>query len=113
MAISPRCSVTMASAGSSVNGSNEVAVALRLSASIGMLSTARWSAMKKASNLPALQRLGEALEMREIEVRIGQRARIAPGGGMDADGPHESAEAQLTRVAHGQLTPDRCVWTSM
>ena len=39
----------MASADSSVSGSNEVAVALRLSAAIGMFSTARWSAMKKAS----------------------------------------------------------------
>ena len=48
----PECSVTTASAGSKVNGSNEVTVALRLSACIGMLSTARWSAMKKASNLP-------------------------------------------------------------
>jgi hypothetical protein len=35
-----------------VNGSNEVTVWLRFSASIGMFSTARWSAMKKASNLP-------------------------------------------------------------
>ena len=35
-----------------MSGSKEVTVALRLSASIGMFSTARWSAMKKASNLP-------------------------------------------------------------
>ena len=48
----PRCLVTIASAGSSVIGSNEVGVALRFKASIGMLSTARWSAMKKPSMRP-------------------------------------------------------------
>ena len=41
--------VPAASAGSCVKGSSEVGVALRLSASIGILSTARWSAMKKAA----------------------------------------------------------------
>ena len=52
VAIRPICSVTMASADSSVNGSNDVTVWLRFSAFIGMLSTARWSAMKNASNRP-------------------------------------------------------------
>ncbi len=52
MAISPRRSVTTASAGSKVSGSNEVTVALRLSADIGMFSSARWSAMKNASKRP-------------------------------------------------------------
>ena len=52
VAIRPMRSVTAASAGSSVIGANEVTVALRLSASVGMLGTARWSAMKNASNLP-------------------------------------------------------------
>ncbi len=41
MAISPIRSVTMASAGRSVSGSNEVTVAERLSASIGIFITAR------------------------------------------------------------------------
>jgi len=41
VAISPRCSVTIANAGSRVSGSNEVTVALRFSAAIGMFSTAR------------------------------------------------------------------------
>ena len=45
-------SVTIASAESRVSGSNEVAVALRRRAAIGMFSTARWSAMKNASNRP-------------------------------------------------------------
>ena len=53
VAIRPMFSVAPASADSSVNGSNEVTVWLRLSALTGMFSTARWSAMKKASNLPA------------------------------------------------------------
>jgi hypothetical protein len=43
-------SVTWDRADNSVNGSNEVTMWLRLSASSGMLSTAMWSAMKKASN---------------------------------------------------------------
>ena len=41
VAISPRCSVTVASAGRSVNGSKDETVALRLSAAIGILSTAK------------------------------------------------------------------------
>ena len=53
MAIRPICSVAPASAESRVNGSNDVTVWLRLRAWTGMFSTARWSAMKKASNLPS------------------------------------------------------------
>ena len=45
-------SVAPASAESKVKGSNDVTVALRFNALIGMLSTARWSAMKNASNNP-------------------------------------------------------------
>ena len=75
MAIRPRCSVTMASAGSSVSGSNEVTVALRFSASIGMFSTARWSAMKKASNRPRSRVWAKRLIVREIEVGVG----VPPG----------------------------------
>ena len=52
VAISPIRSVTAARAGSSVCGSNEVTVPLRFKAATGMFSTARWSAMKNASNLP-------------------------------------------------------------
>ena len=48
----PIRSVTMASAESRVSGSKEVTVALRRRAAIDMLSTARWSAMKKASKRP-------------------------------------------------------------
>ncbi len=40
----------LASADNNVNGSNDVTVWLRLSASTGMFSTAMWSAMKNASN---------------------------------------------------------------
>jgi hypothetical protein len=52
VAISPKCSVTIAKAGNRVNGSNEVTVALRFNAAIGMFSTPRWSAMNQASNRP-------------------------------------------------------------
>ena len=44
----------------------------------------------------ALQRLREALEMREIEIGVGKGAGISPGAGMDAHRAHESAETQLT-----------------
>ena len=46
--------------------------------------------------LAALQRLRQAAKMLEIEIRIRPRTRITPGCGVDADGPHESAETQLT-----------------
>ena len=51
---------------------------------------------------PALQGLGEALQMGEVEIRIGKGAGIAPGAGMQAHGPHEGPQAQLPRSAHGQ-----------
>lgn len=49
---------------------------------------------------PLLELLREALEMREVEVRVGIGAGIAPGGRMDADRPHERAKAQLTCASH-------------
>ncbi len=52
VAIRPMRRVHMASADSKVKGSKEVTVWLRFRASTGMFRTARWSAMKKASNLP-------------------------------------------------------------
>ena len=73
---------------------------LRFSASTGMFSTAMWSAMKKASNLACLQRLDAALEVREVEIRVGPGARIAPGAGVDAGRPHEGAKVQLTPGRH-------------
>ncbi len=75
MAISPMRSVTAASADSSVNGSNEVTVWLRCSASIGMFSSARWSAMKKASNLPASSRWIRYFRRGKLKFASGQ----APG----------------------------------
>src|SRR5438105_10212991 len=52
--MSPRYSVAIANTGSKVSGSNEVTVALRFNAAIGMLSTANWSALNHASaRLPA------------------------------------------------------------
>ncbi len=52
VAISPIRSVTAASAGSNVSGSNEVTVALRFRAGIGMGSRAWLSARKMAWNAP-------------------------------------------------------------
>ena len=48
----------------------------------------------------ALQRLDEALDMREIEVGIRVGAGIAPGCRMDAGRPHEGAEMELTSRCH-------------
>ena len=50
--------------------------------------------------LAALQRLREALEMREVEVGVREGAGIAPGAGMDAGRAHEGAEPQLTFLRH-------------
>ena len=75
VAISPRWSVTIASAGSRVSGSKEVTVALRISADIGMFSSARWSAMKKASNLPRSRVWAKRTRWRTLKFASGQ----APG----------------------------------
>ena len=45
--------------------------------------------------LRRLQRLREALQMREVEVGVGIGAGIAPGAGVKTDRAHESAEPQL------------------
>ncbi len=73
--MSPMRSVAPASAESSVNGSNEVTVWLRFSASTGMFSTARWSAMKKASNLPRSSVCARRVRCLRLKLASGQ----APG----------------------------------
>ena len=50
---------------------------------------------EKRIEFAALEGLGEALEMAEIEVGVGESARIAPRAGMDGGRAHESAEMQL------------------
>jgi len=50
-----------------------------------------------------LERLREPRQMLEIEIRIRVGAWIAPRRSVDTDGPHESAQAQLTRAAHAYL----------
>jgi putative oxidoreductase len=49
----------------------------------------------------ALQRLREAPEVGEVEVGVGEGARVAPGTGVDADGAHEGAELELAVRRHG------------
>ena len=49
---------------------------------------------------PALQRLGEPLQMLEVEVRIGEAAGIAPPGGMYTHRAHEGAEPKLPGRRH-------------
>jgi hypothetical protein len=49
------------------------------------------------------QRLGEAPQMSNVEVRVGIRARISPSSGVDAGRPHECAEVQLSGRAHRSL----------
>ena len=43
-----------------------------------------------------LQRLGETLDMREVEIGVRKGAGIAPGAGVNGGRPHEGAEVQLT-----------------
>ena len=50
---------------------------------------------EKRIELGAFERLGEALEMVEIEVGVRKRARIAPSPGVDARRAHERAQMQL------------------
>ena len=56
---------------------------------------------------PALQRPGETLQMREIEVGVREGARVAPRAGMNADRPHERAKPQLPCFACHQLLQTR------
>jgi hypothetical protein len=55
---------------------------------------------EKGVEASALEGLSEALEMREIKVRIRPGPGVAPSRGVNADGPHKGAETQLTRVTH-------------
>ena len=75
VAMSPIRSVTWLSADSSVNGSNDVTVWLRFSASIGMFSTARWSAMKNASKQAASSRRISSFRCPRLKLASGH----APG----------------------------------
>ena len=44
----------------------------------------------------AFERLREAFDVREGEIRIRESAGIAPSAGMDGGRPHEGSEPQLT-----------------
>ena len=48
----------------------------------------------------ALQGLGKADQVLQVEVGVGGGARIAPPGGMDADRAHKGAETQLPHCRH-------------
>ena len=80
MATRPMRSVTCDNADKSVNGSNEVTVWLRFNASRGMLSTAMWSAMKKASNLPRSSVCAKRLRCAKLKLASGKASgyRHAP-----------------------------------
>ncbi len=75
VATRPTRLVAIASADSRVSGSNEVAVALRRSADMGMFSTARWSAMKKASKRPRSSVWIRRIKSSRLKLASGQ----APG----------------------------------
>ena len=101
VAIRPMCSVTMASADSRVNGSNEVTVWLRFSAFDRHVEHGQVVGHEERVEPAALQRLDEALDVREVEVGVRVRAGIAPGSGVDGGRPHEGAEMELTFGGHG------------
>jgi hypothetical protein len=52
---------------------------------------------EKRVEFRAFQFLDRFLDMREIEIHIRPRSRIAPGAGMNAGRPHEGAEMKLRR----------------
>src|SRR5260370_8435280 len=56
----------------------------------------------------AVEGVGEAFEMREVEIGIRESAGIAPGAGMDSRRPHEGGEPELTRSRHRQPLRERC-----
>ena len=84
VAIRPRCSVTTASAGSSVSGSNEVDGGAALQRLHRHVQHGQMIGHEEGVEPAALQRLGEAHQMREVEIGVGEGAGIAPGGGVDA-----------------------------
>ena len=95
VAIRPMRSVTAASADSSVNGSNEVTVWLRLSAFDRHVQHGQVVGHEEGVELAGLELLDEALQMAEVEIGVRPGAGIAPGAGVDADRAHEGAELQL------------------
>ena len=103
MATSPIRSVTIAKADSRVSGSNEVAVALRFSAGMGMFNTARWSAMKKASKRPRSNVWMKRTRCLRLKLASGKRPRHPPPGGVDADRAHEGTEVKLLGHAGNPL----------
>ncbi len=54
----------------------------------------------------ALQRLDEALQMREVEIGVRKGAGKAPRAAMDADRAHEGAEPELSLLHEGLRTQD-------
>jgi hypothetical protein len=50
---------------------------------------------EKGIELAALEGLGEAFEMREVEISVWECAGIAPGAGMDGCRAHKGAEMKL------------------
>ena len=59
-----------------------------------MFNTARWSAMKNASNR-ACSNVWMNARMLQVEVGVGVRSRIAPPGRMDGDRSHDGAKMKL------------------
>ena len=62
---------------------------------------------EESVELAALQGLGVGDQRLEIEVGVRRAARIAPGGGVDADRAHEGAEAELFLGHDLYLAPAR------
>jgi hypothetical protein len=78
-----------------VNGSNEVAVWLRFSTSIGM-----FVGHEEGIEFRAFKLLDRFLHVREIEVDIRPPTGIAPRTGMNAGRAHEGPKMQLTARGH-------------
>jgi len=77
-----------------VNGSNDVERHVQHGQVIGH---------EEGVELAALQRLREAFDVREVEIRVREGTGIAPGTGVDGRRPHECAQPELTRRRHENL----------
>jgi len=54
---------------------------------------------EKGVELSGLQFLRESLDVREIEIRVGEGARVPPRAGVNTDRAHERAEPEFSCVA--------------
>ena len=86
-----------------MKGSNEVAVWLRFTASMGHIQQGQMIGHEERIEASTLQCLSKTLEMSKVEVGVTISAGITPSAGMDADRTHEDAKFELASSCHEEL----------